>query len=828
MNIKVNILIILFFLVASSSTALSNVISADTVWSGEITVEEDILVPEGITLTISSGTKINIIPSDSSRSNPEYLSSLTEITIRGRLEAKGSKDAPVLFHIKEVKVSDSWAGLIIDGGSVHLTSCSIQNAESGIRMIEGRLDLEDSVLSGNQYGLVAQGKKAVLDINNTEIKENDFGVFLFNGAQITGKDNFIRDNKKKDIYSPALLKNYTPSLKEYKEEEKDISGRYGDEVLQGNTVWRGRIEISGLIRVPEGARLVIMPGAVIEFTKKDSNNDGIGENGLMIQGVIIAKGTRERPIIFRSAEKSEGMGDWDSINILNSDGAQNLIEFCQIEDAYRGLHFHFSNVIVNGSVLRNNYRALQFQESVVEIRDNYFYENKGAVQARDSEVLFTKNIIYNNYYGANLFRNVVKARANRILNNLNEGMRIREGLPSIEENLIEGNRQGLMVSDSVRGALDLNVITHNLESGISLKGAGNLEVKGNFIQGNGLNGINIQDSGAVITGNNITGNGERGIGIVSFEGIITENNLIMNGTYAIGVEGSVNVSAPMNWFGKGDAEQMIYDKEDEPARGKVDYRPAKEKPFVFAWPLKDISADVTWHTDTGISENTTVNFGATLVLTPGIRILFSKDAGLDINGRIIAQGRKDERIVFTSVKTGDDSRWDELLLNHADGSVFSYCDFENAAWAIHSHFTNLSISDSRFKNNLGGLRFRSGPVEIRRSLFAENSTGIRAYFGNAMIKENVIVNNETGIFVRERGDGLIIRKNNIYSNTNYNIRSGDFNADDIDARENWWGTQNPAETFFDGRTEEGIGKVIYEPYLKEPVKIELNGSDVGF
>ena len=66
------------------------------------------------------------------------------------------------------------------------------------------------------------------------------------------------------------------------------------------------------------------------------------------------------------------MGDWDSINIMNSDKAQNLIEFCQIEDAYRGLHFHFSHVTVADSIIRNNYRGIQFQESVVEITEHLF------------------------------------------------------------------------------------------------------------------------------------------------------------------------------------------------------------------------------------------------------------------------------------------------------------------------------------------------------------------------------------------------------------------------------------------------------------------------
>jgi hypothetical protein len=81
------------------------------------------------------------------------------------------------------------------------------------------------------------------------------------------------------------------------------------------------------------------------------------------------------------------MGDWDSINILGSDLSQNLIEFSQIQDAYRGMHFHYSNVAVTNSVLTNNYRGIQFQESLVILSRNMFYDNKSGGQARDSEVV---------------------------------------------------------------------------------------------------------------------------------------------------------------------------------------------------------------------------------------------------------------------------------------------------------------------------------------------------------------------------------------------------------------------------------------------------------
>ena len=105
-----------------------------------------------------------------------------------------------------------------------------------------------------------------------------------------------------------------------------------------------------------------------------------------------------------------------------------------------------------------------------------------------------------------------------------------------------------------------------------------------------------------------------------------------------------------------------------------------------------------------------------------------------------------------------------------------------------------------------------------------NSIGIRAYLGNAVISENFITGNETGIFVREKGGGLTITRNNFSNNSNYNIRVGDFNNEDVLARDNWWGSMDPLATLFDGRREPGIGNVLYEPFQREPFKMDTGTS----
>ena len=321
-------------------------------------------------------------------------------------------------------------------------------------------------------------------------------------------------------------------------------------------------------------------------------------------------------------------------------------------------------------------------------------------------------------------------------------------------------------------------------------------------------------------GNIISENGVRGIGIQSFAGSITGNNIIENGLYAIENESTYDVSAEANWWGKGDIERKIYDKSDDQARGAVVTLNAMEEPIRFLWPVKNIRSDITWRNTVIVKDHVETYSGATLKILPGTNVMFSEGAGMRITeSKILAIGKKDKRILFTSSEEGG-NKWDEILLEHADGSIFSYCDFEYANWALHSHFTNLRIDNSIFRKNNGGMRFRSGPINIAGSLFTQNRIGVRAFRANAMITENTFKNNQIGVFIREKGGGLTLRNNNIYSNKDYNIRVGDFDKEDVDARENWWGTLNPAETLFDGRIEPGVGKVIFEPFYKEMLIIE--------
>jgi len=807
--------------------AQATVLTVDTEWSGEVELNEDLLIPSGITLTIAAGTIIKIVPAESTKTDPEYLSPLTEITVRGHLEAEGEAGRPVIFRLPDGTAADKkWGGIKIDQGNAWLRQTTVQGADVGVHVLQGWAKIKESRLDGNRCGLIVQGESSGAKLEKSMVRNNEYGIMVLNGAKLVQEESQVSGNRSKDVFSRA---NDLPGCEKPEPAEPaagSITRTLENDSLVGNTVWQGRIRINGTVRLPEGSRLIIQPGTVIEFTRRDTNQDGIGENGLQLQGTIIAKGTPDKPIVFRSAEPNRRRGDWDAVNIMGSDSTQNLLEYCRIEDAYRGLHFHFANVAVNHAVLRNNYRGIQFQESLVSVRNSLFHDNKSGIQARDSEVIFNDNQLYNNYNGANFFRLNLQAQGNRFYGNAEDGIRIREGRAILDRNVMDANQFGLRIADTVYGQFTNNIISNNSETGLSLRNDDNIEVAGNVIQFNGISGITIQDSGGLIRHNLISDNGERGIGVESFAGRITENNIVENSGVALDIDGPGAVAAPMNWWGSRPVAQSVFDGHDDPALGKAAVEPVQPEPFDFDWQHDVIRTAAAWHGNIRLASPTVIARNNTLTVAPGTGVAFAAGSGLRVEGALQAVGTPDNLITFTMAAAQADTAGldseepaagDGLLFDRAAASVLRYCSIAHATWAVHSHFTPLTIADCRFIDNYGGIRFRSGPLQVERSYFARNHIAIRAFEGNAVITENVFTGNEIGIFVRSGGSGLAIHRNNIFANSRYSIRLGDFNTEDVDARENWWGEAGPGESIFDAAQEAGIGRVLTEPGLPQPI-----------
>jgi hypothetical protein len=171
----------------------------------------------------------------------------------------------------------------------------------------------------------------------------------------------------------------------------------------------GDVIVDGIVRVAPGVTLTLLPGTRLFFTFRDTDGDGIGENGIFLQGNLHARGTASRPIGFHPAE-GDGPGRWDSVNFMASDRGENVLDHVEITGAYRGLHAHFSRLAGKEVRISRCYRGVQFQESEVTLSGLSVSASSSALRCRDSNVRIDGFRVDGTVSGVNFFRSRVALR----------------------------------------------------------------------------------------------------------------------------------------------------------------------------------------------------------------------------------------------------------------------------------------------------------------------------------------------------------------------------------------------------------------------------------
>lgn len=299
---------------------------------------------------------------------------------------------------------------------------------------------------------------------------------------------------------------------------------HGEQTLWQDAVWDGEVVIDGILTVAPGVTLEIRPGSTVSFTRFDSNGDGVGEHELFCQGTLRAVGTADRPVRFTSAEATPRRGDWGAINMMTSE-ADNLLEHCVIEYAYRGFHAHFAQATLRDSLLRGNLRGAQFQESRVVIERCQLIDNSNGLQFRDSEVELADSHVARNQWGVRCVYSTLTMRGCLVEENLINGVNAREGTLTVTGNRIVGNRRGLYLQNS------------------------HATVSGNDLSSNSEHGIFLEDGEGYVSDNRIAGNGRAGVRWLNATGKLMGNALVDNGEYALINDGAGPVDARGNWWG---------------------------------------------------------------------------------------------------------------------------------------------------------------------------------------------------------------------------------------------------------------------------------------
>lgn len=333
----------------------------------------------------------------------------------------------------------------------------------------------------------------------------------------------------------------------------------GEQTLFEDTVWNGDVLIDGILTVAAGATLEIRSGSKIQFTRFDSNADGIGEHEIFSQGTILVVGTAEAPVLFTSAEENPRPGDWGAINMMVGE-AENSLTHTVVEYGYRGFHAHYSRARLSNCTFRNNVRGAQFQESQLVIDDCRFLDNTNGVQFRDSKVVLRRSSISGSHWGLRCVYSDLKMSGCVIENNLVNGANIRDGKIEARGNRIVGNRRGLYLQRS---------------EGLII---------GNEFSANSENGIFLEDSQIEVVDNRLVENGRAGVRWLNSTGRLARNQIANNGVYGLINDGMTTVNARNNWWGSVspvDIAAAVRDGLDRFGLGTVDSRYPLMQPLPF-------------------------------------------------------------------------------------------------------------------------------------------------------------------------------------------------------------------------------------------------------
>ncbi len=596
-------LLVFIFMLPAGSWAFKahGLILKDTTWSGDVLVTDGIVVAKGATLSIAPGTTVRVRTAETSKTDPEYLSAFTEITVRGKLRVAGSPARPVRFGSAD---GGKWAGIQVDGGEASIENASVKGAETGFYCIRCRADIRKSSFSSNDYGMVLYGLKPETRLEDVRIEGNRHGLLLLGKPLLEREKVVLKNNEEAEssytkVSSPEGAGPGEKPLLKPKPNSSDIVFN-SEETLVNDTIWSGRVTINRGLKISPGVKLLILPGTVVRFGFMDTNRDGMGESGITSQGTIWAMGTRQEPITFTSKNLKRA-GAWDSISLMSSDAAQSIFEHCVIEYAYRGIHSHFSSLKIEKSVLRDNLRAIQFQNSQVQMVRNLIVRNLTGVQFRDASVIMRDNTLKDNYIGVNFFRAKAKLTGNVIEGNIIDGLKAKESKLIARGNLARANRRGISLEDS-EVFLSGNRLDANWENGFYLKdsqvravansvegnGANGLSVEGctgaisgNYISGNRVNGISFDGFKGRISGNTVARNGKNGISVKQLESPLDGNSIYLNAQYNLGLKTASNVEAVDNWWGtgvEGKIRKTIFDRKNDPRLGRVRIKPYRLRP----------------------------------------------------------------------------------------------------------------------------------------------------------------------------------------------------------------------------------------------------------
>jgi hypothetical protein len=189
------------------------------------------------------------------------------------------------------------------------------------------------------------------------------------------------------------------------------------------------------------------------------------------------------------------------------------------------------------------------------------------------------------------------------------------------------------------------------------------------------------------------------------------------------------------------------------------------------------------HSPYTLATSLTVDGGATLHILPGVVVRVAPGAeGIVVkDGRVIARGTAERRITFTS-----------------DSARPGPGDFRSAVVIRARAGQTSALEHVTVQHGGAGLRLESGGLEVLRAEILANLQGgiVVSDTGVLKVSESRITGHASGGGVTVQGFGRAVLRGNRIAGNGWAVVN--YSGNQIDARENWWGSATPDAGLFVG------------------------------
>ncbi|TNF45190.1 hypothetical protein EP232_06340, partial [bacterium] len=812
---------------AEEAVTLGAVVTEDMTLSGEILISEDVLIPEGVTLTLLSGAQVLIVPSEGTRTDPQFLTTETEIMVHGSLLVPRG---PVSFRSRGSTARGTWGGITMasDTARAAFTRTTIEGAETALMVLAGEAVVAKSIFRNNEVG-IASGPAAKVTLQSNRYIGNGIGTVTLNndGSDLRGPGDRFEDNEEDTLIGRAdditVSEPFYRTVQPQTGPAPPITREYlGEVALDEDTRWSGTVIVEGQVAVPRSVTLVIDPGTHVLFRFRDTNDDGLGESWIIVQGRIDVRGKEDKWVLFDAEDENASPGAWDSLSVIASDAEDNMVQYAVFRRGVKAFHNHFSTSTLDHVVFEDNLRGVQFQESEgTSLSWGTFRNNRSAMRFRDSVVGMRNLVVEDNLSGINFLRSTVRAEDLYLGGNLVESLVARESETSLNRALFTANRRGPRFKGEGEN-IDLTqlLVTASLTEGLSLNEV-NARIKQSDLSGNGLTGLSVTDASVVVRSSRLADNGR-------FE---VDNN------------GSTEIDARGNDWGTGatPSPEATYDGTDQEGIGKI----LTDGPRVFnlvypgiPLPAGSIQGSLVVVGDVTFPADRTLN------ILPGTQVALAtipQDSLFDlcsdhpsfpsseliVAGRLAAEGTGDEPVTFTPTRPAkpivrmadevpDDSGalWGAINLTGSKGGTLKNCIISGASTGVHAREADrFEIQGCLLSDNQVGLRFSKSDVSIRNNAFRNNVTGLRFHDFGGTVSNNQFIHNATAIFVTDNPREVTLKDNIFKGSIDYHIKLGIHVTDDVTLEGGVFEVPDGIkieDLVFDKEDDEDLGKVILE------------------